>query len=106
MHVSNAWVDAIATPNTQENQLEVPTLGERKTHNAWNITNSPPWRHRRNFHDGVMEGFQMNVTGTFRNNAMLRQITETVKIDNVEPARLLNTRAEWNTTSVPGMEIE
>ena len=48
-----------------------------------------------------MQGFQMRVTGTFRNDAMLRQITEAVQIDNVEPNRLMNSRTEWNITRVP-----
>ena len=43
----------------------------------------------------------MTVTKTFKDNAMLRQITEAVQIDNVDPARLMNTRAEWNMTRVP-----
>ena len=80
-------------------------MEHKKTLNARNITSSPLWRHCRNVHDGVIQGFQMNVTGTFRNDAMLRQITEAVQIDNVEPARLLNTRAEWNMTRVPRAEI-
>ena len=77
----------------------------KRTLNARNITNSPLWRHCRSVHDGVVQEFQMNVTGTFRNDAMLRQITEAVQIDNVEPGRLLNTRAEWNMTRVPRAEI-
>ena len=43
----------------------------------------------------------MNITGTFRNDAMLRQITEAVQIDDVTPRELMNTRAEWNMTRVP-----
>ena len=43
----------------------------------------------------------MSVTGTFRNDSMLRQITEAVQIDNEDPRRLMNTRAEWNMTRVP-----
>ena len=46
-----------------------------------------------------------NVTGTFKNDAMLRQIMEAVQIENVEPAKLMNTRAEWNMTRVPRATI-
>ena len=47
----------------------------------------------------------MNVTGVFRDDAMLRQITEAVQIDNVDPLELMNTRAEWNMTRVPRATI-
>ena len=68
---------------------------------ARNVTNSPLWRHCRDIHGGEMQEFKMRVTGTFRNDAMLRQITEAVQIDNVEPNRLMNNRTEWNITRVP-----
>jgi len=47
----------------------------------------------------------MNVTRSFKNDAMLRQITEAVQIDNTEQGRLMNTRAEWNMTRVPRATI-
>ena len=43
----------------------------------------------------------MKITGTFRNDPMLRQVTEAVQIDNEDPIKLMNTRAEWNMTRVP-----
>ena len=43
----------------------------------------------------------MKVTGTFKNDAMLRQISEAVQIENTNPVKLMNTRAEWNMTRVP-----
>ena len=43
----------------------------------------------------------MKVTGTFKNDAMLRQISEAVQIENSDQNRLMNTRAEWNMTRVP-----
>ena len=73
--------------------------------NARNITNSPLWRHCQEVHGGDIQTFQMNVTGTFRNDAMLRQITEAVQIDNVGARELMNTRAEWNMTRVPRAAI-
>jgi hypothetical protein len=68
---------------------------------ARNANNSPLWRHCRDVHHGEMQEFQMNVTGTFKDDAMLRQITEAIQIDNVAPGKLMNTRAEWNMTRVP-----
>ena len=73
--------------------------------NARNLTNSPLWRHCREVHSGVIQEFQMNVTGTFRNDAMLRQITEAVQIENVGARELMNTRTEWNMTRVPRASI-
>ena len=73
--------------------------------NARNISNSPLWRHCRDVHNSEMQDFQMNVTGVFRDDAMLRQITEAVQIDNTNPTELMNTRAEWNMTRVPRATI-
>ena len=67
--------------------------------------NSPLWRHCRDVHNSRMQQFKMSVTGTFKNDAMLRQITEAVQIENVDPERLMNTRAEWNMTRVPRATI-
>ena len=69
------------------------------------IKNSPLWRHCRDIHNSRAQEFKMSVTGTFRNDAMLRQITEAVQIENVNPEKLMNTRAEWNMTRVPRVTI-
>ena len=37
---------------------------------------------------------QMSVTGTYKNDAMLRQITEAVQINNMEVGERMNDRAE------------
>ena len=42
----------------------------------------------------------MSVTGVFRDDAMLQQITELVNIKNTLTDELLNTKAEWNYVSV------
>ena len=47
----------------------------------------------------------MSVTGSFRNDAMLRQIAEAVQIENAETGTLMNDRAEWNMTPVPRSTI-
>ena len=73
--------------------------------NAHNANNSPLWKHCRDVHANELQDFQMKVTGTFKNDAMLRQITEAVQIDNLDPAKLMNTRAEWNMTRVPRATI-
>ena len=66
-----------------------------------NGNNSPLWRHCVEEHNGELQEFQMSVTGTFKNDAMLRQITEAVQIERTETGTLMNDRAEWNMTRVP-----
>ena len=69
--------------------------------NRHDATNSPLWRHCRDIHGNAMQEFQMKVTGTYKNDAMLRQIMEAVQIESTNPVSLMNTRAEWNMTRVP-----
>ena len=49
--------------------------------------------------------FKMNITGVFRDDAMLRQITEAVNIRNTPSDKLLNTKKEWNYVSIPRATI-
>ena len=63
--------------------------------------NSPLWRHCVDQHGGEMQTFLMSVTGTYRNDAMLRQVTEAVQINNMDVDRRMNDRAEWNMTRIP-----
>ena len=58
-----------------------------------------------NVHNSRMQQFKTSVTGMFKNDVMLRQITEAVQIENVDPGRLRNTKAEWNMTRVPRATI-
>ena len=67
--------------------------------------NSPLWRHCVEEHDRELQTFQMSVTGSYRNVAMLRQITEAVQIENTPTDTLMNDRAEWNMTRVPRVTI-
>ena len=62
--------------------------------NNRDLRQSPLWRHCLEVHNGEVQEFEMNVTRSFKNDAMLRQITEAVQIDNTEQGRLMNTRAE------------
>lgn len=70
-----------------------------------NLDNSPLWRHCVEQHGGRTQQFSMAITGTFRNDAMLRQITEAVQINNTDRNTLMNTRAEWNMARVPRADI-
>ena len=73
--------------------------------NSRNAKNSALWKHCRDVHRSTMQEFQMKVTGTFKNDAMLRQITEAVQIESTNPNNLMNTRAEWNMTRFPRAAI-
>ena len=66
---------------------------------------SPLWKHCERDHNREIQTFSMKVTGTYRNDAMLRQISEAVQIENTETDSLINTRAEWNMTRVPRINI-
>ena len=68
---------------------------------ARNMDQSPLWRHCVDEHRGEVQGFEMCVTGTYRNDTMLRQITEAVQIENTDTNQLMNDRAEWNMTPLP-----
>ena len=50
----------------------------------------------------------MNVTGSFRNDAMLRQISESVKIHSYRVAGrpTMNTKAEWNYVRLPRVNVD
>ena len=65
------------------------------------LRNSPLWRHCLAEHGGVMQNFEMSVTGSHRNDAMLRQITEAVQIERTNPDNLMNDKSEWNMTPLP-----
>ena len=59
------------------------------------------WRHCCERYDGNEVGFVMNVMGVFHDDAMLRQITESVLINKVEEGKLINSKSEWNYVNVP-----
>ena len=65
------------------------------------VDRSPLWRHCVEQHGGVIQPFQMSITRSYRNDAMLRQITEAVQINNTDINVLMNDRAEWNMTRIP-----
>ena len=48
-----------------------------------------------------MPKFEMNVTGSYSNDAMLRQISQGVRIDQVLEGSLMNSKNEWNYFRVP-----
>ena len=53
--------------------------------NRKDLKNSPLWRHCVEKHNRQVQPFTMTITGTYRNDAMMRQITEAVQINSLDP---------------------
>ena len=64
------------------------------------------WRHCKEKHGGVIQDFRMDVTGYYRNDAMLRQITEAVRISETPQDELVNNKKEWNFISFPRVMVD
>ena len=64
------------------------------------------WRHCRERHGGEIQDFKMNITGSYRNDAMLRQISEAVRINDTPREQLINSRTEWNYVNFPRVDNE
>ena len=58
-------------------------------------------KHCKEKHKNEMQKFEMNVTGSYSNNAMLRQISEGVRIDQVPEGSLMNSTNKRNYFRVP-----
>ena len=56
------------------------------------------WKHCKEKHDSRT---QMNVNGSYSNDAMLRKISEGVRIDKVPEGSLMNSNSERNCFRVP-----
>ena len=80
-------------------------LHHKRVLTAKDIVNSPLWRHCVEEHNGEIQQFEMSVTRTYHNDAMLRQIAEAVQINSTPTNQLMNNRAEWNMTRVPRVTI-
>ena len=58
------------------------------------------WRHCKEKHGSELQIFRMNVTGVFPKNAMLRQISEGIRIDKTPVHALFNNKTEWKSLHV------
>ena len=59
------------------------------------------WKHCKEKHNSEIKKFQMNATVFNSNDAMLRQISEGIKINNVDEDSLINSKTEWNYFQIP-----
>ena len=64
---------------------------------------SKMWRHCKDVHDGRIVDFKINVLSTHRQDAMHRQITESVRINWEEG--LINNKTEWNYVKFPQVVV-
>ncbi|PFX15321.1 Transposon Ty3-G Gag-Pol polyprotein [Stylophora pistillata] len=64
------------------------------------------WKHCKEKHNREVKQFRMDVTGVYHNDAMLRQITEGVRINNVNEDSLMNSKNEWNFFQIPRAVID
>ena len=62
------------------------------------------WRHCKEKHGGVIQDFPMDITGYYWNAAMLRQITEAVRIN--ETHQDVNNKKDWNFISFPWLMVD
>ena len=59
------------------------------------------WRHSCHRHERNVPNFVMNVTGSFHDDAMLRQVTESVLINKIDEKKLIYLKNEWNYVHIP-----
>ena len=64
------------------------------------------WKHSKEKHDSHIPNFCMSFTGQFRNDAMLRQISEAVRINREDKSNVMSTKNEWNYVTVLQVTIE
>ena len=59
------------------------------------------WKHCKEKRNSEMQKFEMNVTGSYSDDAMLRQISQVVRIDQVPEGSLMNSKNEWHYFRIP-----
>ena len=59
------------------------------------------WKHCKEKHNNEMQEFEMSVTGSYSNDAMLRQISEGVRMDQLPEGSLMISKNESNYFRVP-----
>ena len=64
------------------------------------------FRHSTEKHGDFMGDtkFKMRITGQYRNDPTLRQVTEGTKIKNAE-TNIINTKTEWNSGGIVSVSI-
>ena len=70
--------------------------------------NSVLWKHCKKKHNSQVEGrrFRMGVLGVYKEDAMLKQVAEAVRIQQAPPGTLMNDKTEWNYVRLPNLVQE
>ena len=76
--------------STSEKRHEVLTLAGENIKEEGSLM----WRHSCDRHERNVPNFVMNVSGTFRDEAMLRQVTESIMINKIDEKKLINSKNE------------
>ena len=58
------------------------------------------WKHCQEKHNGEVQEFKFSVSGTYTHDSLLRQVTEAVKIRNVNEEITMNTREELTSAKL------
>ena len=61
-------------------------------------------RHCMEKHDNIIKDFTMNITGSFQDDSISRQIAESVKIQR-NHIKIINNKTEWNFFKIPRASI-
>ena len=54
------------------------------------------WQHCREKYEEIIQTFRTSVTASFKDDALLRQVTEAVKIRRVPEEKSMNSKEEYN----------
>ena len=73
--------------------------GQEHFNDLRNKSGGTLWKHCTEKHDSEEKRFIMNVTGRYRDDCMLRQLSEAVRIQQERPT--LNSKDEWNFVKIP-----
>ena len=63
------------------------------------------WRHCRCKHGGEIKNLKMDIIETFKGDALLRQVSEAVRIERADQERLINRRREYLPTATNWRQI-
>ena len=69
------------------------------------LPKSVMWKHCRSEHQGENQEFEMSVIDCRRGDPMMRQILESIRINQVPEEKRMNDKTEWNIGKLPQVEV-
>lgn len=73
--------------------------------NERNEEDSALWRHCEEKHSVEEQAFRFDVIQTYKQDAMLRQISESVLVNRTNENEIMNGKTEWDQPRVPRITI-